>query len=527
VERMRGPICIVVVCALALLQGPAAAGAPATPAELAESYLRAVMNDDWRAARAAWSTAELAASERLGIDYADLPFKLDSSSLLVLEKDLYQSGDIDVLVDVIEVERSSARLRFRLQAGDESATITYHATATAGGWRFVSPVAALSAGWPRKQTEYLDLRIQPSSTISEAALQRLDRFVAETCVRLAVAPARMDLLRREKLGYYICDEATVEEIVGAPTRGVALLQTDAVVTSEPCHLHELTHLLVNFALQDLPLYTLPFMQEGTAVALGGRWGRAPEVMEVLGRFTLREGFLAVEDLFTWSGFHEDSPDLTYASSGVLVDFLLDRLGGERFLALYLQLSSDIANLRQLELMVVRERILGAAGCDWRQFQGDLERFMADRPCGGIRTDVDTEGKVLANTHGGGLTVTVSIQGPWLEWVVESDEPPITGALLIFGSHEAATSRLFAEQFPGRIHAGEQMAIVFSPEEVGLYDFRTDLLLAKYVAGFCPAQTIVADHGRRLAFAIRRDLFPEDDWWPTLVAESGRDAAVPD
>ena len=524
---MRGPLGIVVVCALTLLRGPAAAGDPATPAALAESYLRAVMENDWRAARAAWSAAELAASERLGIVYADLPFKLDSSSLLVLEKDLCQSGDIDVSVDGITGDTSSARLRYRLRAGDESATITYHATATADGWRFVSPVAALSAGWPRKQTEYLDLRIQPSSTISDAALRRLDRFVAETCARLAVAPTRMDLLRHEKLGYYICDDATVEEIVGAPTRGVALLQTDAVVTSEPCHLHELAHLLVNFALQDLPLYTLPFVQEGTAVALGGRWGRAPEVMGSLGRFTLQEGFLAVEDLFTWHGFHENSPDLTYAPSGVLIDFLLDRLGGERFLALYRRLSGALDDLRLLERRVVRERILTAAGCDWRQLQSDFERFMEDQTCGGIRTDVASEGKVLANTHGDGLTVTVSIQGPWLEWVVESDEPPVTGALLIFGSQGAATSRLFAEQFPGRIHAGEQMAIVFSSAEVGLYDFRTDLLLAKYVSGFCPTHTIVADHGRRLAFDIRRDLFPDGDWWVTLVAESGGDAAVSD
>ncbi len=511
------------VTALLLCRGSAATAAPT---ELADTYLQAILDDDWETARGCWSPADLASSTRLGITYADLPLKLDSASLLVLERRLCRSGGIDVTVSGIDDDTSRARIRYELRAGEERATVTYHAAPTAEGWRYVSPDAALSAGWPRTRTEYLDLRVQPPLTISETALRRLDAFVTETCAHLAVPPARMDLLRAEKLGYYLCDEATVAEIVGAPTRGVALLQTDAVVTSEPCHLHELAHLLVNFALQDLPLYTLPFLQEGAAVALGGRWGRAPEVMGLLGRFTLQEGFLDVEDLFTWDGFHAHSADLTYAPSGLLVDFLLARLGGEGFLDLYRAGSGDLDDLRRLDRSTVTARIRDAARCEWEPLRRDFETFMADGPCGGIRTDDEGKGEILASTRASGLAVTVSDGGRWLRWVVEADEPPVAGALSLLGPDAAATSRLFAEQFPGRVHTGERMAVVFSPEEVGVYDFRTDLLLAKYVAAFCPSQTLVSADGRRLAFMTSRDLFPDGEWRITLVDEPPGGEATP-
>ena len=63
-----------------------------------------------------------------------------------------------------------------------------------------------------------------------------------------------------------------------------------------------------------------------------------------------------------------------------------------------------------------------------------------------------------------------------------------------------------------------MALVFSPEEVGLYDFHTDLLLAKYVASFCPDFIIATDNGGRLEFSTDREMLQNRDWAFELVNE---------
>jgi len=369
-------MCVLLVCLVAaLLPGDIAIAAPDTsPEACLEHYLDAVRQGVWPAARACWLPADLHASERLEIRYSDLPLKLDSASATVLERAAFQRGEITYSIGAAITDTAVARIPVELRYGNETVTQFYFAISTEIGWRLASPATAMSRNWPQQQSEFLDIHMQPPHRISATAVRTLDRLVTQTCERLEIPADRVELLRREKLGYLYCDKATVTDIVGAPTRGAALLQTDAVVTSEPCHLHELAHLLVNFALQDLPLYTLPMLQEGAAVALGGRWGRAPTVMHELGRFTLASDFIQIEELLTWHDFQRNLPDLTYAPSGVLVDFLLDQLGGPRFLALYRQLSGELATVQQLTPTTIQQRISTATGLIWPQLRTELEQL---------------------------------------------------------------------------------------------------------------------------------------------------------
>jgi hypothetical protein len=515
---------LTIATCIALAALPGAVGVAAesdpSPEDLVEAHLRCVLDGDWAAARDLWLPSDLATAGRLGIRYRGQPFKLDSASPLTLERERLRAGEVRAPVGEAVVEGETARIPVRLRGGGQEGSFTYFAVRTDGGWRLASPATAVAAGWPRRESEFLELRIQPPLRIAGEAVRRLDRFVARACERLEVPPERIDLLRREKLGYILADEETVARIVGAPTRGAALLQTDDVVTGEPCHLHELAHLLINVALRDLPLFTLPFLQEGTAVALGGRWGRGPEVMRGLGKFTLEGGLLAVDDLLTWNDFHGNAPDLTYAPSGVLAGFLLGRLGGERFRDLYRDLSGDLDDLAGLDRAAVRERLCAAAGEDWPRLQEELDRHVGRLSCGGILTGAAGSGEPLAELARDGLAVTITDDGEWTRWVVEAGSGRAAGAVLLVGpdaGEPARTSRLFAEQFPGRTFAGELAALVFSPEEVGLYDFRTDLLVAKYVASFCPGRPVASEGGRRLVFALRAELLPDGPWEAVLAS----------
>jgi hypothetical protein len=505
-----------------LLPTLALAGAEdaSTPAGLAAAYRQAVLTGDWPAARALWLPEDLAASRRLAISYHDLPFKLDSASLLVLEHERIQAGEISVSLGDISTEGSLARIRFDLQVGQQSATADYYAVRADETWRFANPATALAAAWERQRTEFLDLYIQPPGRISLAAVRLLDDFIAATCGRLEIPADRVELLREQKIRYFLGDEATVAVIVGAPTRGAALLQTDAVITSEPCHLHELAHLLVNFARQELPLYTLPFMQEGVAVALGGRWGRAPAVMQGLGRYTLQSGMLAWEELLTWDEFQGQAADWTYAPSGVLAGFLLETLGGARFLELYGKLSGGLADLRQLDRATILDMICLAAAMDLENLSARFSAHVDRLSCGGVQPAGDGRGEIFAGLQQDGVVVTVSQDDHWLYWELAGENLPAEWAVLWPDpgpDPDAGTpSRLFAERFPDREYRGELLALVCAPGEIGLYDFRTDLLTVKFVESFCPDRSLAGPEGALLPFKIRRDLLPQWPWNPELL-----------
>ena len=511
-----------VLAGLAVALATATAGAE-SPAALADAYLSAVLDGDHAAAVALWSEADRSAATRLGLEYADTSPKIDSASPLWLHRTDLRAGRVSVRV----VAAEAGELRYRLRAGGDSLDVAYPCVREAAGWRLTRTETLLVARWPTRRTEYVALIAQPSHDVSEAALARLDAFVDETCRRLEVPPARLTRLREAKLGYLLCDPDTVEALVGAPTVGVAQLQTDLVITSEPCHLHELAHLLMNYALGDPPLYTLPLMQEGAAVALGGRWGRAPAVMSSLGRFALDEGFVSLDALLTWDDFYAVSADMSYAPAGLWAGWLLDELGGARFLDLYRALSGPLDAVRGLTAEEVRARVSEAAGRSWRELEDGFVAYLETLSCGGIwavdEARGDARGDALVGARGaapgaargtelvrlsaGGGEAALFVTGSQLTW--ELDAP--RGALVLNGLDAVGPSRLHDEIFPGRTRGDAILALVWSPEEIGLYDFRTDLLLAKFVAGFCPGLELRPAPDRPATFRIDRSLVPAGVW----------------
>lgn len=485
------------------------ARAATTPEDLLTTYLHAIDSEDWTAAEACWSPADREVADRLGIVYEKVPLKIDCASPLLLERGRWSA---DGVVTQASPAADDARAKLRVQLAPElgGRIAHYDATRIDGAWYLTLPTTARSAGWTRIDTEYLDVCTDDPRRVSDAALRRLDDFVREACDRLGVSAERIEHLRRQKLGYYLCDETTVEELAGAPTRGVALLPIDAVVTSEPCHLHELAHLLINYALRETPLYTLPVLQEGGAVALGGRWGRDALAMQGLGRFSLDSGLVTLEQLLPLESFHSLGADWTYAPSGVLVAYLLDELGGERFLDLYRLLSGDYAELARLTEGEIRGRLCVGAGRDWPELERELGGYVAALSCGGITPVAAPEGEVEFQVAAGECVFTATREGPWWYGSISGWDGASRRAVLFTSTDAGAgprDSRLYAEQFGDRPYSGESFALVLAPGEVGLYDFRTDLLIAKYVEGFCPDRPLVAGPQGRVTFRMPASLLP--------------------
>jgi hypothetical protein len=319
----------------------------------------------------------------------------------------------------------------------------------------------------------------------------------------------MALLARQKIDYVLCDEDIVEAIAGAPTKGVAMLPIDAVVTSEPAHTHELAHLLLGFAAEDLGLYVLPALQEGIAVHLGGRWGRSPAVTDELGRYVVNEGFAEIDAFLAWNDFHAQLPDLVYAPAGILAGTLLHELGPADFLTLYRDYSGWPGDLAAASRHAIRQDFESRLGLEPGGLDAAVAEFAGMLPGGGIEPGAaDVDGKRIT-LEGDGFTADIVVGEEWVAFAI-SFQGDVRGGALMMGPPGAPrpAGRLFAERFPGREFRGEVGAVIFSDREVGYYDFETDILKAKYVYDFRPDPGFVPE-GNRVMFRIRREVLPKN------------------
>lgn len=207
---------------------------------------------------------------------------------------------------------------------------------------FVTNGTYHSGFWEKQESKYFTFRIEEPKYFNDYCIKRLDQFVDMIADTLGFTIAERRILEKEKIGYIFCkDEASVEKITGFKAKGMAMLGTDEVVTSYQTHFHEVAHILINYKLKNLGLYTLPFFMEGFAVAVGGRGGMAPRVVTDLGYYLEKSGILTYDSILTNEGFYNNDASMSYAVAGLYNAFLLSELGGERYLELYKKVNGDL------------------------------------------------------------------------------------------------------------------------------------------------------------------------------------------
>lgn len=497
---------VLLIAGLVLLPAGAAQAGPDTARGVVEGYLEDARAGRWEAAARWWLPEDLERAERLGITYHDIPFKLDASSYLMMPG-VAAAGEPVIGPPVGDPEEGPVRFEVTFPT-NPPARSHYVAVRYETGWRLAAPVTALTRDWEVREFDYIRFRLQPGHLLLRKATAELDLFVHETGQRLGLSEERMALLAREKIDYVLCDDDIVEAIAGAPTKGVAVLPVDAVVTSEPFHAHELAHLLVGYAAQDLGLYVLPSLQEGIAVHLGGRWGRSAAVTNELGRYVVGEGIADIDAFLAWHDFRNQLPDLVYAPAGILAGYLLHELGPADFVALYRDYSGWPGDLMAADRDAIRQDFESRLGLEPRGLDAAVAEFAAILPGGGIEPGLDDVAGERSVLEGDGYTAEITVGEEWVAFDIAFEDAVRGGAIMV-GPPGAtkASGRLFAERFPGREYRGEMGAVIFSDREAGYYDFETDILRAKYVYDFRPDPTF-ATSGNRVTFRVRRDLLPE-------------------
>ncbi len=286
---------------------------------------------------------ELIKSKRLGTNYDSVKYKF------------IISYDIDEKVKD-EVKKSGIKYGIKTnQLGNEYSvteftvpTLNYSKNFYFKNSKWISHVTYFSRNWSSKTSRYFIFKISEPKYFNDYCINKLDEFVDSIAVLLEFDEQQKQLLEKEKIYYVLCkDEKEIEQVTGFNTRGIYITAFDEVVTTYNTHYHELAHLLMNYKLKNLSLYTLPFFMEGFAVAVGGRGGMAKRVVLDIGYYLQKSGFLTYDSIITNDGFYKEDASITYPVAGLYNAFLLKEMGARRYIKLYKEVNGSLFDIEKM------------------------------------------------------------------------------------------------------------------------------------------------------------------------------------
>ncbi len=355
--------------------------------------------------------------------------------------------------------------------------------------KVVSPVYYFSRTWFTKESKYFVYKCEDASLLLDYNLEKMDKFVESVFEKLNFTDELKQKLEKEKIYYFLCkDTDQIEKITGYDTRGIYNLAFDYIVTTYQCHYHELVHLMVNYRLQNLNLYTNPFLLEGLAVGLGGRGGNEPELQLQLGAFLHEANFLKMDELLSSAGFSANDVSLSYPFAGFYNDCLLNIMGAEKYLDIYAKYGSKtFATLPTIQ----QKDLPDTSKCN---------EYITNKDYKTVHIDMESEtSQVVKGDH-----YIIEENVDCYLFYLKSDMAFNEG-----GKSPITNSSKFEEIYPGKEFNGAKYLITVNDNEVSLYNLYSNNLVAKYAAGFTLTGKTVTKKNDMYYFAIPKKYFDEN------------------
>ncbi len=481
-----------------------------------QEYIELVQEGNLESARMHWSPYAQERAGRLGIHYDGISIKADLNSPLVK---LARFHPQIALKSGGRLDSTFLRMQVEAKHNSETSSYQYYAIWLDGYPWLTFPQDYVAEGWPIQKSRYFRFHINPGKQqyVNQIAIESLDSFVDSLGKRLDISKKQMHTLAEKKIDYYYCaDEQEVERITGAPVRGLYDLAADALITSALPHYHEVTHLLINYRLQSMPLTTLPLLREGMATYLGGRSTSSSSTLMDMGAYLYRLEVVDVDSLLELMAFHTDiDASISYSAAALFMKSLVETYGMEKTLSCYLALSGNLDQTRQLSSDSIRQVFENRLGASW----DDITKRFQSRYISGAFHDEAPDVYLRPGLSGlaVGDSTRLSQMGlasdPLDEHVRESrfktlrnvtliqsgdrvfvrarpDNAGELKATILFEKLDSTVfpaSVLFEEQFrDSPAFQGYRFGVRFDNHEAGVYDYATSTLLAKFLTSFDPS-----------------------------------------
>jgi len=477
------------------------------------TYFELLSAGDFELAADLWTPEALERSSRFGIHFTGIPLKVDCVSPIMRNVDLVKDLSVPPVRGYQDLDGGKwTSLEFFQVVNGEELKHTYYAQHR-GDWAWLAyPQDFYAANWKLVESRYFRIHVHPDveTYLNDATLAEADRFVEAMADTLVISKTMRAEMAARKIEYFYCPSDTmVELITGHRSKGTLDLASNDIISSTFPHYHELLHLLVNIRLQNLPLYTMPILREGIAVRYGGRAGRGHGALMDLGQFLYRDTLVQLDSVLTMKGFEAQAgADIVYPVAGIFVGFMLDKLGLEAYLKLYLEFSGPFLTLDSMTTELVQAKLATALGyTSWPELIAGFDSYLTAYT--GLHVTALPGGLPKGKERLRHTGVVVSDDKEWLafEFSWPTGEKP--EANLLFGPIPGLmgkSSALFDEQYGGSIpFEGYRWGVRLDRNEAGLYDYVTNQLIAKYIWGITPSDQYFDSQNNIARIKIRKSL----------------------
>jgi hypothetical protein len=431
---------------------------------------------------------EIVRSDRLGINYTGVTNKF------LISYDIDEEVRISIIENnagfttkVLETKGDFSKVEFDVPSLNYSKLFYFKSG------KFISPSTYYARDWKTFTSRYFIFKVSEPKYFNDYCVDKLDAFVDTMCVVLGIDESNKLLLEREKIYYILCkDENEIKIVSGFNTRGIFITAFDEIITTYNTHYHELAHLLINFKLKNLSLYTLPFFMEGFAVAVGGRGGMSTGVVTDIGYYLQVKGILTYDSILTNGAFYKEDASVSYPVAGLYNQFLLKTLGSNSYLDLYKHVNGNIEYVNGLKTRDIQLP-------DHKKYSSFLREYEKETsiPVGNIDTSAFSH--LSFNDFGNAVETE-----EYYECVLPNNmtlKPKDASEI-----KESYMSKKFDELFPGEKYLGEKYIIKIAPESIELYNLYTNELSASHNIQFSISEQNVIQKSGFYYFWIRKDLF---------------------
>lgn len=235
------------------------------------------------------------------------------------------------------------------------------------------------------------------------------------------------------------------------------------------------------------------MQEGLAVAFGGRGGLTVNTILETGIFIIESGFADYTELLNRNNFLNTDASISYPVSGLYTDFLIKQIGVDGFIGLYKKYSAS-NNLSKIDVI---DKSLMPSDEKWKSFVNSLSNSNPIKLAENI--DLNNFEPIIKND-------SFEIYSNDEEYFFRIKENLLISVKDKIPDYQ---SKLFSEHFPDRKYQSEKYLITANQNEVSLYNLYSNNLIGKYVASFSIPPKLVTKQNDYYKFSIRKDLFDED------------------
>jgi hypothetical protein len=454
---------------------------------LAKSFINGIINNSPELEQYV-QTDELQLSKRLGISYNDTRYKfLISNDLEPDVKNKLRIGALTYEYNIKLLKDDYSALTIQIPSQNIKNEYYFYKS------KLVSKPSYFAKDWTLRESKYFEFHLNNPKLINEYSINKLDSFVDNMLTLLAFNEDEINRLKKEKIHYYLCgDENEIELLTNYKARGLYYMPYDYIISTYNCHYHELLHLLMNYKLQTVSLYTLPLLQEGFAVAFGGRGGQNPDVLFGMGAFLAQSNVLDYKSLLNKPDFYKVDPSMSYPSSGLYVKYLINTIGIKKFIELYKEYSTDSEKIDGLNINI--SELPPDSG--WQNYLNSPELNNTVIVSGFIESDYQ---KFLVKTD------NISIYENGDKYLFKIKGKIGLNSKKIIKNY---TSNLFNELLPKNNYNSENYLIAANAEEVSVYNLYSNDLVAKYVRGFTTKNDPVIQKDGFFIFTLNKNIFEE-------------------